>query len=66
MKKKKQRREKYKEIESEGYFACIAGYTSSGFEYGVTHERVEGMLEVDDQYYESKSDKIIKKSDFPF
>ncbi len=66
MKKKKQRRKKYEEIESDGYFAYIAGYTSSGFAYGVTHEELEEMLEDEEQYYESKNDKKIKNSDLPF
>lgn len=48
-------------IESDEYFGFIAGYTSNGVPYGLTHEEMEEIMK------ETKENNINKENiDLPF
>jgi hypothetical protein len=48
-------------IESDEYFGFIAGYTSNGVPYGLTHEEMEEIMK------ENKENNIDKENiDLPF
>jgi len=61
---KKPKAEIDSQIESDEHFGFIAGYTSNGVPYGLTHEELEGIEEFDKETDKNKIDN--KNIDLPF